>query len=66
MARMSFEQRKAELTAMLRRGDTDGIFAAYQGSPLNGLCPPVGMLFSQMIERVLEREYPEEYARSQT
>jgi hypothetical protein len=57
---MSFEQRKSQLEAMLRRGDTDGIFAAYQGSsPLNGLMPPVGMLFSQMIAAILKREFPD-------
>jgi hypothetical protein len=66
MARMTFEQRRAQLQAWLRSGNTDAVFAAYQGSPFNGSCPPAGMLFSQMIERVLEREFPEQHARARS
>jgi hypothetical protein len=62
---MSFEQRKAQLEALLRAGDMDRIWDIYRGGPMwDGRMPPVGMLASEMIEKILEREFHEEYARS--
>ena len=62
MARTRFENRKAQLEEMLRRGDIDGIVEIFRGGPhwiLDGRVGPVGIACSQMIEEILRREYGE-------
>jgi hypothetical protein len=60
MSRMPFEQRKAQLEGLLRRGDMEGIMEIYLGPMLGGgIMVQPGTLASTMIAEILKREYPD-------
>jgi hypothetical protein len=70
MDRKSFEARKAELEALVRAGDAEGLADIYRGGRnwiFDGRVVPVpGTKFSQTVEEILRREYPEQFAESQS
>jgi hypothetical protein len=50
------EEREEELAAMMRAGMRDELYALYARA--YGSMPPIGSLGSQIIEAILDHEYP--------
>jgi hypothetical protein len=63
MERKSFEARKAELEALVRAGNAEGLADIYRGGRnwiFDGRDVPAnGTMMSQTVEEILQREYPD-------